>query len=374
MSVNSSQKNFNSLNEIEEKKPDFANFNHVTRLKIPSKRYSNIENFRKSNIFNPSGSNLLNTNKVEANFFVDCVNNSHNLFDLSNNKSNLMSSEDKNASKINEDKKAPKSNSSVDKKILKGNKNNKNKNKQPKKKKRGKKRNSRNDSSMYQPSLKLSKSSEVSNSSANSTKRAKIQLKAHNSPEKYPDDYLTIDSSTDEEDNSIDNNYGININNNSNNKLNKINFLNKKIMEKQNSYENDKIRKEIEQKINEFDLMSIDIKQLFRNNNFKKKYFKNIKEYIKIVYFDPKQLPLHAIFVFCDKDGNDFSKEKKVFSGAYSKNEFIQNFEKVRNEKKILKVELLADFADMNKNDYSNFIEPNKDLFIDFYFLINIFN
>ena len=157
MSVNSSQKNFNSLNEIDEKKPDFANFNHVTRLKIPSKRYSNIENFRKSNIFNPSGSNLLNTNKVEANFFVDCVNNSHNLFDLSNNKSNLMSSEDKNASKISEDKKAPKSNSSVDKKILKGNKNNKNKNKQPKKKKRGKKRNSRNDSSMYQPSLKLSK-------------------------------------------------------------------------------------------------------------------------------------------------------------------------------------------------------------------------
>ena len=77
---------------------------------------------------------------------------------------------------------------------------------------------------------------------------------------------------------------------------------------------------------------------------------------------------------FCDKDGNNCSKEKKIFPGAYNKDEFIQNIEKLRNEKKIVKVELLVDFADMNKNDYSNWIEPNKELFIDFYFLINIFN
>jgi hypothetical protein len=43
------------------------------------------------------------------------------------------------------------------------------------------------------------------------------------------------------------------------------------------------------------------------------------------------------------------------------------------NEKKIsAKVELLIDFIDMRKNEDMNFINPNSDLFIDFYFLVKI--
>ena len=127
--------------------------------------------------------------------------------------------------------------------------------------------------------------------------------------EKYPDDYLSIQSSSEEEIDIDDNNSGFH--NNKNNKFNNNNFITKKILENENSYKSEKIKKEIEKQLNEFDLMTIDTKQLFRNDNFKKKYLKNIKDYIKIVYFDPNQIPLQAIFAFCDKDGNNCSKEKK---------------------------------------------------------------
>ena len=39
-----------------------------------------------------------------------------------------------------------------------------------------------------------------------------------------------------------------------------------------------------------------------------------------------------------------------------------------------IKVELLADFAELGKNSYMDWMKPNNDLFIDFYFLINILN
>ena len=372
MSLRNNKNLFIDSNEEESeediKKPEIDFFNHVNQLDIHSKKHLDVETFRKSNIFNPKDSNLIDKNEDDINFINNKSDSPLNIF----NSHQILQNENNNLLKMKEEKKDLKSNSNQDKKLLKGNK----KNKKPKKKKKGKKNTRNNNSSLFQPSQlnnKLSKSSEISCSSANSTKRTKTQFKAHNSPEKYPEDYLSVDSSTEEENDFNNNNLGFK-NNNSNNKLNKFNFINKKILEKENSYKNDKIKKEIEEKINEFDLMTLDIKQLFRNINFKKKYFKNIKEYIKIVYFDPKQIPLQAIFVFCDKDGNNFSQEKQIFPGAYTKDEFIQNFEQFKNEKKIIKVELLADFANLNKGNYSNWIEPNKDLFIDFYFLINIFN
>ena len=317
--------------ENDSKGPAIDFFNHVNQLNIHSKKHLDVETFRKLNFFNPKDSNLIDNNEEDNKFIND------------NNKSPSNISN-------NQQLKEQRSISNQNKKLLKVNK----KNNKPKKIKKGKRNNRKNNiSSIYQPSQTnnlLSKSSEMSLNSENSTKRTKSQFKAHNSPEKYPEDYLSIDSSTDEENDLSDSNLGFN---HSNNKFNNL---------------------KIEKQLNEFDLMTIDTKQLFRNDNFKKKYFKNIKDYIKIVYFDPNQIPLQAIFVFCDKNGNNCSKEKKIFPGAYNKDEFIQNIEQFRNGKKIVKVELLADFADMNKNNYSNWMEPNKDLFIDFYFLINIFN
>ena len=356
--------------EDDSKKPVIDFFNHVNQLKIHSKKHLDVETFRKLNYFNPKDSNLIDNNEEDNKFINDNNDNNKSPSNISNNQQ-LLQNGNKNPIKIKKGKKEQRSVSTQNKNLLKANK----KNKKPKKMKKGKRNNRKNNnSSLYQPSQInniLSKSSEISLNSENSTKRTKSQLKAHNSPEKYPEDYFSIDSSTDEENDLNDNNKGFN---NSNNKFNNLNFINKKILENENSYKSDKIKKEIEKQLNEFDLMTIDTKQLFRNDNFKKKYLKNIKDYIKIAYFDLNQIPLQAIFVFCDKNGNNCSKEKKIFSGAYSKDEFIQNIEQIKNEKKIVKVELLVDFADMNKNNYSNWIEPNKDLFIDFYFLINIFN
>ena len=353
--------------ENDSKGPAIDFFNHVNQLNIHSKKHLDVETFRKLNFFNPKDSNLIDNNEEDNKFIND---NNKSPSNISNNQQ-LLQNGNNNLIKLKKGKKEQRSISNQNKKLLKVNK----KNNKPKKIKKGKRNNRKNNiSSIYQPSQTnnlLSKSSEMSLNSENSTKRTKSQFKAHNSPEKYPEDYLSIDSSTDEENDLSDSNLGFN---HSNNKFNNLNYINKKILENENSYKSDKIKKEIEKQLNEFDLMTIDTKQLFRNDNFKKKYFKNIKDYIKIVYFDPNQIPLQAIFVFCDKNGNNCSKEKKIFTGAYNKDEFIQNIEQFRNGKKIVKVELLADFADMNKNNYSNWMEPNKDLFIDFYFLINIFN
>jgi len=355
--------------ENDSKGPAIDFFNHVNQLNIHSKKHLDVETFRKLNFFNPKDSNLIDNNEEDIKFINDNNKSSSN---ISSNNLQLLQNGNNNPIKVKKGKNVQRSISTQNKKLLKDNK----KNKKPKIMKKGKRNIKKNNiSSIYQPSQLnnlLSKSSEMSLNSENSTKRTKSLFKAHNSPEKYSEDYMSINSSTDEENDLNDNNLGFN--NNNSNKFNNFNSITKKILENENSYKSDKIKKEIEKQLNEFDLMTIDTKQLFRNNNFKKKYFKNIKDYIKIVYFDPNQIPLQAIFVFCDKNGNNCSKEKKIFPGAYNKDEFIQNIEQFRGGKKIVKVELLADFADMNKNNYSNWMEPNKDLFIDFYFLINIFN
>lgn len=146
----------------------------------------------------------------------------------------------------------------------------------------------------------------------------------------------------------------------------------KKIFEKENSFKIKEIKEKIERELEDFDLMSLNFKNIFNNENIKKKYAKNIVADIKIIYFDHKQIPLQAIFVFCDGRGNNMGNEKKLFSGAYKKEEFIKICGSLFNEKRIVKVELLMDFADMNKNSYLNWMEPNEDLLIDFYFLVKI--
>ena len=212
--------------------------------------------------------------------------------------------------------------------------------------------------------------SKRSKCSLNSTKRSKLELKVHYSPEKYPDDYLSVDSSSDEEDKfALSNNFG---KQNNNNIQNKFNYFSKIILEKEKFLETDSTKEKIEKELEGFDLMSFDLKSIFRNDDFKSKYLKNITGEIKIIYFDEYQKPLQAVFAFCDREGNFIGKEKKLFSGAYDKEEFVE-FCKKLNEKKIsAKVELLTDFIDMRKTEDMNFINPNSELFIDFYFLVKI--
>ena len=174
--------------------------------------------------------------------------------------------------------------------------------------------------------------SKRSKSSLNSTKRSKLELKVHCSPEKYPDDYLSVDSSSDEEDKfALSNNFG---KQNNNNIQNKFNYFSKIILEKEKFLETDSTKEKIEKELEGFDLMSFDLKSIFRNDDFKSKYLKNITGEIKIIYFDEYQKPLQAVFAFCDREGNFIGKEKKLFSGAYDKEEFVEFCKKKKKKKK----------------------------------------
>ena len=188
-------------------------------------------------------------------------------------------------------------------------------------------------------------------------------MRTHNSPEKYPEDYLSIDSSSDEEKELKKKEIQINQNSNS--------LFLKNIIEKGNILNSDyNPKKDIEQKLQGFDLMSMDLKNLFRDNDFKKKYFKNIKEDIKIVYFDKEIVPLHAIFIFND---NINKRDKKLFPGAYNKEEFIELCSNIMEKNKIVKAELLMDYAELPQyQDLES--DLNLNLFIDFYFLVEIIN
>jgi hypothetical protein len=359
-------------------KPLFGVFTHISELNIESKKHLNvlnIENFRKTNIFDIKYSNINEENGCD---FFSNNNKSTNPFNSNNNiSSNFETSkkeiEDNNEQKSNNNKfkiENKKVNKNQNKNLLKKQKNKNN----GKKRKNAKKIKNKN-SSMYSilSSNNNSRSniiSKRSKSSLNSTKRSKLELKVHCSPEKYPDDYLSVDSSSDEEDKfALSNNFG---KQNNNNIQNKFNYFSKIILEKEKFLETDSTKEKIEKELEGFDLMSFDLKSIFRNDDFKSKYLKNITGEIKIIYFDEYQKPLQAVFAFCDREGNFIGKEKKLFSGAYDKEEFVE-FCKKMNEKKIsAKVELLTDFIDMRKNGDMNFINPNTDLFIDFYFLVKI--
>ena len=214
--------------------------------------------------------------------------------------------------------------------------------------------------------------SKRSKSSANSTKRTKRSKNEVIIPDS-PDDYLSIDSDSEEEVKEVNKINKVDNNNYYNNR-NKSSYFNKIIAEKENTWKNREIKEGIEQQLEGFDLITVDLKSTFRDPDFQNKYLKDLKAKIKIVYFDKAQIPLQAIFCFCGKNGDIFGREKKLFSGAYDKNEFIQFCEKLIKSKNSATVELLVDFADMNKENYNGWIKPNKNLLIDFYFLVDILN
>ena len=209
---------------------------------------------------------------------------------------------------------------------------------------------------------KRNKSSQYSDRSGNSTKRTNYILRTHDSPEKYPDDYLTVDSSSDEE-----------------KEVKKKEFqfytrssLYKDILENSNIYDP---RKSIEKELERFDLMTIDVKKLYEDKKFKNKYFKSIKAEIKVVNFNEKILPLHAIFIFNETNlfsYNIINQEKKLFPGAYSKEEFVNIFTNVIKNKNSIKVELLMDYVDMSRYHDCAWIGINPFTLNDFYLLVDI--
>ncbi len=379
---------FESENEKSESKPLFGLFTHQSDLNIKSKKLSNtinIENFRKTNFFDIKNSNLFDTNDKD-NLFLNNINinanenkNTFNII-INNQVSNYNNNQE-----IPEEKQ--KGSNNINKNTFPsraGNKNilrqQKRKNNYQKYKKNKKINNKRNNSSIFYPNdsqisslnNKLSKSNERSNSSKNSTKRSKLQLRPRDSPEKYPDDYLSVDSSA-EEDNDMDNNYSLNDINN--NKHNKLSYIDKILREKQNSVKDGEMKEKLIKELEGFDLASIDIKKLYRDENLQNKYFRHINNVnICITYFDKEQIPLQAIFVFNDNDWNKFGNEKKLFAGAYEKEEFIRICQEGFKNKRKFRAELLMDFANMNKTVYNNWMKPNPELYIDFYFLVNICN
>lgn len=215
-------------------------------------------------------------------------------------------------------------------------------------------------------SLNKSKDSQYSLKSGESTKRSHFLLKTRNIPEKYPEDYQSIDSSSEDEKEEELEKKEINLNNNSNS------FYNKMIETGEIMNPNYDSRRDIEEELEGFDLLSFDSKDLFRSDYMKKKFFKDIKAEIKIVYFDKTFRPLHAIFVFNEK--NSLHKERKLFSGGYNADEFTSFCTEMIKKNTPVKVELLVNIVDMSYEEGLHLEGINKDLLIDIYFLIDIFN
>lgn len=368
---------FNIFTNLDkEQKPLFRVMKDNSDLNVNSKKFRNsinIQHFRETNFFDPNKSNLNDIN-FESNIFNK--NNSKDSNNIFLKKNNEPPSEN-----INQGIKLPNNNRSNISSSNQSNnfnlmqfrkKNPVKKRKQNIKNKRNKSRILSNNSSMYFASNIPSKRSK---SSANSTKRTKRSKKSKNEviiPDS-PDDYLSIDSDSEEEVKEVNKINKVDNNNYYNNR-NKSSYFNKIIAEKENTWKNREIKEGIEQQLEGFDLITIDLKSTFRDPDFQNKYLKDLKAKIKIVYFDKAQIPLQAIFCFCGKNGDIFGREKKLFSGAYDKNEFIQFCEKLIKSKNSATVELLVDFADMNKENYNGWIKPNKNLLIDFYFLVDILN
>ena len=355
-----------------EQKPLYRVMKDYSDLNVNSKKFRNsinIQHFRETNFFDPNKSNLNDIN-FESNIFnKNNSKDSNNIFLKknneppsenikqgiklpNNNRSNVSSSNQSNNFNLMQFRKNP-----VKKRI------------QNKKNKINKSRILSNNSSMYFASNIPSKRSK---SSANSTKRTKRSKNEVIIPDS-PDDYLSIDSDSEEEVKEVNKINKVENNNYYNNRK-KSSYFNKIIAEKENTWKNREIKEGIEQQLEGFDLITVDLKSTFRDQDFQNKYLKDLKAKIKIVYFDRAQIPLQAIFCFCGKNGDIFGREKKLFSGAYDKNEFIQFCEKLIKSKNSATVELLVDFADMNKENYNGWIKPNKNLLIDFYFLVDILN
>lgn len=186
-------------------------------------------------------------------------------------------------------------------------------------------------------------------------KRArKNPLETRNTPEKYPQDYAEIDSSSSNENSEkieskiLQNNNSFFMNNIENGNI---------IYNSQKESKNEQMK--------EFDIR-IQISQIgtqFSN----KQYFKNIKATIKIIYYKEEKDQMKAIFIF--KDSN--KEEKKLFAGVYNAQKFNQ-FCKVMYEKKTFaEVELRMDIVEL-ANYLDLEFEANPDLFLDIYFLVNI--
>ena len=376
-----------SINNNGNIKPAYSFFLHVSDLDYNSKKglnafqlennYKSVVNFdiKNENIndidFSSSNSNLFlnnkqfkNNNIINKNIFNlnhgQSINKNQNQNQsINNNKSNSRSMN--NINTINNDHLRQQNKQILAKKKPK-------KKRQPRKKNPKNAKKSRNTSYNADFSLiskknkQRSKASQISVSSDNSTKRNNL-LRTHNSPEKYPDDYWSIDSFSDEEKELRKKEMQINQNSNS--------LFFKEILENGKLLNEDYIpKKDIELKLEGFDLMSVDLKSMFRDNNFKKKYYNNFKIDIKIVYFDKDAFPLHAIFIFADKKYVT-KKDKTLFPGAFKKEYFIEFCEKMIIESKKVKVELLMDYAEMyNYQDLD--CDINMNLFYDFYFLVDI--
>ena len=371
MSTYINQKYF--MNPKNEKKPTpklkmLTNWN---QLKTDSSEDSNnidIKEFRNSSYFNPKKTDLEVLFPI-INFIpkVSSLNQKNNLNNLNNFK-NQQNKENSKNFPLSQNK-------NLLKKRNKKNKNNKGG--QRKNNKRNKSNISKNNSrsnSFIDISSQRSKSSKYD---SKKTQFIKGQISQEKIPEIYEDDVL--DSSSGEENrNNNFNSIAKNNNNifNKNNNFDKFEKLNKLISQKLNELEPDEDEEQketIEQQLEGFDLMAVDFKSLFRDKEYKSRYFKDLIANIKIVYFDRNIRPLHAVIVFAGKDGSVSKEGKKLFAGAYFEQEFVQFCEKKLRENTQVKVELLMDFADMNKKNYSGWMEFNPNLLIDFYILVNIF-
>ena len=367
MSLNLNKNFFNNSNEEENLIPAFRIFTNWNQINIDSKNSAkaiDIEEFRNSNIFNPKDSDLKALfpsiiEKEQPLNQISQLNNSRNqqIKNINNNNDSFLT---QNKSLL-KNKNPKKKNNRVRPK-----KNNNNK-------KRNKSRVSRNTSGM---SSFMDISSKRSKSSKASTKRTQL-LKAHDSPEKYDEDYDSIDTSSSEENKIYNSNNIFHQNKNIgvyyNNNLERVKKYNRIISQKLKVQKSEEKKSTIEQQLEGFDLMAVDFKALFRDKNYIQKFYKDITAEIKIVYFDRNIRPLHAVFVFVDVNGKVLGREKQMFAGAYYKDEFILFCERTLRKNSQVKVELVVDFADMNNPNYMGWMEINKNLFIDFYFLIKIF-
>ena len=364
------------------KKPPIGTFLHINELNVDSKKQILLERKEEDdeegiNFFDIKNQNIKGidfSNLKEDSQFLNNkpkVNSNINK-NLNNNPFNLNREPIKRLTEINvkENNMKRKTFQVQNKKILMNQKQKKRQKKMKKKnnKKTGNKRSSstiNNNLDKSNVQSKQNNSSQFSNKSGNSTKRSNYALIVNDTPERYPDDYLSIDSSEDEE--KLYKKKEFQINNSSS--------LYKDIIENGNilNKEFDPCKK-VKQELEEFDLMSINAKKIYKDKEFKKKYFKNIVTEIKIVYLDKEFIPLHAVFIFNEPNlnNNSIKREKKLFPGSFSKDEFIDIFSKALESKKYIKVELLMDYVELSKSQDLSWLGINPSLFIDFYILVNV--
>lgn len=361
--------NFYQNGKIRKKdeKPAYFFLSHISDLDFNSKKKTElvqIENYKKIDAFN------IKKEKINEIDFSDPdvlkINLSNSQVEESKSLNNIQ--EDESENKIN-------SKSQINNNVIYNNKNiaqqtNKSILAKPKKGKNIKKNNKGKKNNFIDSNISISnnrsKESQYSSKSGESTKKTHNLLKTRNTPEKFPNDYLSIDPSSEDEkqiESQKEEEINLNINSLYYNKI----IENGIVMNPEYNPKN-----EIEEELEGFDLMSIDSKELFRKDYMKKKFFQNIKAEIKIVYFDRTVRPLHAIFVFNEK--SSLNLERKLFSGGYNADEFTSFCSKMAKKNFPVKVELLVNFVDMSYEEGLYLDGINKDLYIDIYFLIDIFN